>query len=645
MDARRERHSWSAAFTSESLHNLAEMYSPAPSDGDLDDALATQNAVYLGGDIGSGRHAAAWLALARRHDHARVVGVTVAPGRRLLQALDSDAFRPDHGHVVDAGAAGLDLMDLATLQERAGRAGATAIVIGPPLRRGSDLSSYAVRHRRAEAAEMLRRQLLFRVAQNSRCVGRCDACVRDCVPRWVHHCLDNRQLATYLRSGLAANEVESLAVAIAAEASADLDLDRLFGGLLPNQLRLQAREILRARDDENRDDGQRPGGNVAYRRAFRVAFAVFDGVPMASVFSAAGSLAVLLRAESAPTDLAGLGVAGADGVDAEVDRLLPDGMRAAPDDQPSAGAPRTARVANEQLASALIDVAWNDFGLGDRMLTWLDGLIADPQPLLRDRAAMVAGRLGSYDFDRVSDLLIRRWGYGRLQRTHRAAGLALLQCAYDTRLHAPLRGLMQQWVRGNVYSRDSIAWAYAFGIGQLLPYAGIHHLRAVAGDASQRRNSLVAIGTENTYATSRAAELVGELVDWARSGEERVQRHAAQSFLRLARRSDESSTGLWPELLTRMRADDLAVKDVAELWMLALSYPASAASAWRVLTYWVMWGGRATAVADQVVAVIAELTTVPEMRRRLRHQIRHVWREQLSTNSLLPTIAETAGGV
>src|SRR4029453_17746679 len=97
--------------TSESLHNLARMYAPAPSDDDLDDALAGQNAVYLGGETGSGRHAAARLALARRHDHARVVGVTVAPGCRLVQALDSDAFRPDHGHVVDAGAGGLDLMD------------------------------------------------------------------------------------------------------------------------------------------------------------------------------------------------------------------------------------------------------------------------------------------------------------------------------------------------------------------------------------------------------------------------------------------------------------------------------------------------------------------------------------------------------
>ncbi len=646
IDPRREKYSSSAAFTGESLRRLADMYAVAPSDPDLDDALAVQSAVYLGGETGSGRHSAAWLALARRHGDDRVVGVTVAPGRTLVQAMDADTFRDGHGHVVDANTGAVpDLMDLATLQERAAKAQATVVVVGPPLRRGSDLGFYAVRHRRAEPVEMLRRQLLFRIGFHDKCLGDCSHCAGACVAPWVEQCLSDPDLTAHLGATMAAHEIEGVAVAIAEKAAVDLDLSQLLAGLLPDQLRLQAGDIVRAPDDEARDDGRRPGGTAAYRRAFRIAYAVFDGAPMASVFSAANRLSVPARPD-ASTPGADAGAPVREALDVEVDLLLPDGMRAATDDPMSPGSPRVAAMANEQLVPAILDVAWNDFGMGERLLTWLDVLTSDPQPLVRDRAAMVAGRLGSYDFESVFDSLVQRWASGRSQRLHRSAGLSLLQSAYDTRLHQQVRRRMQQWVfEGSINTRDSVAWAYAFGIGQLLPYAGIHHLRVVAHDASQRRNLLVAIGVERTYAPSRAAEIVGELVDWGRSGVERVQRHAAQSFLRLARRSGEAAEGLWPELLSRLRDDDLDVRQIAELWVLALSYPGSAAQAWRILTYWLMWGDRREVVADQVLATIRGIAVVPEIKVRIRHQLRHVWREQRPSSPLLDAVAAMIGEV
>jgi hypothetical protein len=172
-----------------------------------------------------------------------------------------------------------------------------------------------------------------------------------------------------------------------------------------------------------------------------------------------------------------------------------------------------------------------------------------------------------------------------------------------------------------------------------LPYAGLHDLRRVALDAWQRRSLLIAIGVEQTYARSRAAEIIGELVEWTRSDEERVQRHAAQSFVRLARRSAESSESQWPELLGRLRDGELGTEQVAELWILSLSYPPTASSAWRVLTYWINRAEHHPAVAQPLLDVVDSMTGVEQITVRLRHQMRHVWREQRPASPVLTGIA------
>jgi hypothetical protein len=88
-----------------------------------------------------------------------------------------------------------------------------------------------------------------------------------------------------------------------------------------------------------------------------------------------------------------------------------------------------------------------------------------------------------------------------------------------------------------------------------------------------------------------------------------------------------------------MRNGDITVEQIAELWVLSLSYPPVASLAWRVLTFWVNRAERVPAVATHLLAVIRSIAGVAEIAARLRHQMRHVWLEQRPPSVVLTDIA------
>jgi hypothetical protein len=243
--------------------------------------------------------------------------------------------------------------------------------------------------------------------------------------------------------------------------------------------------------------------------------------------------------------------------------------------------------------------------------------------------------------------LLRNWVGAPGAQLRNAAGIALLSSSRRPELHEPLRAWLQEWSeRGGARYRDSIALAYAWGMGRQLPYEGLTHLRSAAADQLQRRSFLIAWGVTKSYEPGRARAMVTELVDWARHGPERRQLHAARAFLLIARRTTTDPDPFWPELPQRMRTGDLPLHQVSELWALALTYPGTASLAWRVLSFWLDWAEIDRGVSDQVLAVIRSLAVVPEIRDRLRHQLVHVWREQQRLSSpLLSSLATAIEGV
>ena len=637
----RKSKSWLGVVPRDHVARLAAAYVPGPSDEELAKALRVRNVVYLSAHPGCGRYAAARFALARRHAHDRVAMIHVPPGERIVEAVDDDMYLEDHGHVVDAARAHeIEFIDLLSLDRQARERGATVVVVGPLADRGHDLGSYLLRHQRSTALAVFGRQLSHLLGERNLCVAECgDGCVRDCVPRYIDTCVGHAAVRRHLNETMPLEEAARIAAVLSA-APAGADLDELLADLFHQRMRAQAHIVLRASDDESRGDTQRWSADPEYRRAFRVAFAALEGAPMASVYRAAEQL-FRLQGD------VGEEIGPVAPKEFELDCLLEYGMQVPGRDAVAPGTPRVAQLANPELVPAMLDVAWNERGLGARLMRWLDTLAADGRQIVRERAAMVAGMLSFNDFDAVMEGLITPWARSRRIVLRQAAGLSLLSCAHNPAVRGKLQKLVDGWMgtSGSVYTRDSVAWAYAYGLGGRLPQPGLRHLRRIGEDSWQKRSFLLAIGVEQSYRRERAARVLGELRDWVAAGDEgrRLQVHAVRSFVRLARLETDLGAVRWPELLLRRHRDDLGEDVLADLWVAALSLPSSAASAWQAFTGWLMLGEHSAQVADELLRLIRRLVRDLAIRSRMAHQCDHVWRRQRPPSPLLDAAAAIIG--
>ena len=621
----KEAKGWNGVFSREQIDRLRAGYARSPSDADLAVCLKERSVVYLSAPPGWGRHAAARVALADRHAPDRVAMISIAPGQRIVDAVtEAKHFQEDHGHIIDATVAqSIEFADLMVVDQQAAERNATAVVIGPLAEQGHDLGLYLFPHRRSMPLDVFRSQLTYLLSGQQR-----DAEIET----WVAHPIVRR----HLNEALSLEEAARIAVVIggapAAEAEATLldDLD--------SWLRAQARVILRASDGEIRGDRQPWSGTSEYRRAFRLAFAALDGSPLSAVYHATDMLLAIERndppdAEPGPQ------------LDLEFDGLLSAGMRLPGRQVPRPGEPRPARLANSELVRAVLDVAWNERALSASLLRWFDQLAQDPHWDVRRRAALLAGLLCFSDFRNVMDGLVETWARSNRRNLRVAAGLSLLSCAHHPELRGDLIREVERWVTAEQtstsYTRDSVAWAYAYGLGTQLPYDGLRRLRRIARDGWQRRSLLVAMGVDGSYLPDRAGSILDELCTWLVDDEPYLPIHAARAFVQLARRQQADR----PDLLVLCHRGLIGEAQLAGPWSAALSLPATAAPAWTVLTSWLDRAETAADLAEPFLQLTWAVTRDPALRRRLAHQCRHVWREQRTPSSLLDAVTSIAGRV
>ncbi|GAA0499315.1 hypothetical protein Ade02nite_83150 [Paractinoplanes deccanensis] len=625
--------SWRGDLQRAHVEALIERYVRSRSDDDLKISLETRRVVYLNARPGSGRYAAAQVALAARHSVDRVARIQVAPGTRLAEVVDEqDYFADDHGHIIDAAEAhSIGFVDLLAIDKKIKGSNATVVVIGPFARRGHDLGPYLFEHRRSSAMDVFRGQLIAWLRGRKWCVGPCgDECRLDCVPGFVEAFTSTVAVSRHFDDSMTLDEASSIATALVAAAEPGMGLDDVLDEILRRRLWDQARALLRADDDEDRDDGRPWSGTADYRRAFRIAYAVLEGAPVSAVFHAADRLLEIQRGEGASVP--------AETTECELDCLLPAGMRGQDPAALPSGRARVARLANPELVPALLEVAWNERGLGSRLLRWLDGLAGNDRQIVRLRAAIVAGLLCFQDFDGVTRELVEPWVRSRQQRLRQAAGLSLMTCAREPALRGLIEDRLRAWTyEGNAYTRDSVAWAYAYGLGGQLPYDGLRRLRRIGADGWQRGSLLISLGVDETFRADRAAMVLDDLRSWidAPDDAKRLQVHAARAFVRLARRR----AGDGPELVRLAGLSAIDERRTAGLWAAALCLPSTAASAWAELTRWLVLSADVPGMDRRFLALMRELAGVPALRSRAAHQCRHVWRPQHPRNPLLPSLA------
>ncbi|WBB89785.1 hypothetical protein [Verrucosispora sp. WMMC514] len=623
------RRVWSETLSEATVLDLVKSYAPAGSDQQIDHSLKQRNLVCLSGPAGSGRFTSAVVASARRHG---ANGVNVIGVQQFTDLFQTKLVQKRGcGYVLrltDDDVRNLDGYALLGLAARAVAHGMTLLLVGDFSRRVQELAGHVVEHRPAPAGEVFRARLRRELA--GRCVGFCaDGCTAVCVEKYVDECASHPLLSGYLAGEPRPREVVPVVEAIAQSVPRARSLSERLAQLLPRQLRERAAHIL----DPQADDGASVGWSVEQVRAFRLSCVVLAGLTPAEIRLAADRL--VTRDE--PTQPVPVRLRGA-----TLDDLLGPTLRAVvvtPDEDWTTGGARLQFVpGSEQLRLAVLDVAWTDWWAPRALLDWLADLIRGDQPDVRQAAAAAIGWSAGRDVYAALDT-VRDLARERLASVRQAAAIVLVAIAMQPRLRQRVRVELDGWATGPAHLRDTVARAHELGLARLWPDAALTQLRLVASGRMQRWHNSVVRGLIEVYQGGHGAALLPALAQWTVDPSREVRLHAARALRTLAERWARPPRGHWPELLELARRGVVSPDDLATLWATALSLPETAYRAWRALGFWVNRADGQPEVAAHVLALLRlVLAGRPPLRRRLDHQLRHVWRPVMPGCVLLDDI-------
>ncbi|MEU5554338.1 hypothetical protein ABZ738_31655 [Micromonospora sp. NPDC047793] len=634
---------WSETLSATIVRDVVHGYAPAVSDQQLDRVLKQRHVVCLSGPAGSGRFTSALVGAARRHGLDRVGVLGVAQPADLLGGATGP--RSGCGYVLrltDEAVRGVDGYTLVQLASRAESEGVTLLLVGDFSRRARDLGGHVIEHRPAPAGDVFRARLRRELA--GRCVGFCaDRCDGECLERYVdEECARHPLLATYLAAEPRSREVVPVVEAIARTLPRAGQLTERLAQMLPQQLRERAARILDPQDGA----GIPVGWSGEQVRAFRLSCVVLAGLSTAEIRFAAGRLV----AADAPERPPGAPVPERSPATAvrlrgtALDDLLGATLRAAVVVEPADGwAVGGVRVqfatGSEDLRSAVLDVAWAEWWPPEVLLGWLADMVRTDLPEVRQAAAGAIGWSAGRDVRAALDA-VRDLARDRRAGVRQAAAIILVAMALQPRLRQRVRVELDGWAAGTAaHLRDTVARAHELGLARLWPDAALVQLRMVASARMQRWNNSVSRGLVEVYQGGNAAALVPDLAGWTRSSDREVRLHAARTLRVLAERWAPAPREQWPELLDLARAEIVSPHDLAELWATALSLPETAYRAWRTLGFWLDRADGQPEVAGHVLALLRLVVAGrPPLRRRLDHQLRHVWRPVMPRKPLLDDV-------
>ncbi|SCL29518.1 hypothetical protein [Micromonospora inyonensis] len=619
---------WCEELTATQVRQMGDGYAPTATDELLDQAINRDPLVRLAGADGSGRHSTACLALARRYGPDRVAVLTAAD---LADLAGVDGlFTSGVGYVVpDPGPPGVDGLVLAGLATRAANRRCTVILLTAG---GTEygLSVPTVVHRAPAPVDVFAAQLWRHLRGD--CLGACAGeCQGDCVQSYLDdECLSQPALKAYLAGTPRPWEVVQVVAAIAERTPSGNRLARALDQLLPQQVRQRAREILAPSADTY------PGG-ADHLRAFRLSCAVLAGQTVTEIHDAAHRL--LRPYLDEPVSGPDAGLRGPD-LDALLGGVLSQAVVIEPDDVASSRRRLRFRPTEEELRRNLLDVAWSEWA-PERLLGWFGALARSTDSAIRQAGAAAIGWAAGRDVD-AALALVDDLARAQRARVRQAAGIALVAMAMQRPLRHRVRTQLSRWASGRAYQRDTVARAYALGLARLWPDVALAQLRLAAQFRSQRWHNSVGRALVDIHESGQSALMLHELARWAVSGEPELCLHAARTFRLLAERWSPAPDDHWPELLDLLRANAVPLFDLVVLLRTALCLPATAYRSWRIVGYWINQADGRLGVADACLELLRAVITTPQLRRRLRHQVRHVWRPIMPQNRLLPAVAQLA---
>ncbi|WP_434743754.1 hypothetical protein [Micromonospora sp. SH-82] len=632
-------------LTVESVEQMAAGYAPAPDDHQLDHQLKRRRLVCLSGTVGTGRYTTACLASARDRgaDRVGVLGVD-----HLVDLLRPDGpIRHGHGHVLELDEAKvreLDGLTLIGLASRMETKNSTLILIGEFGSRTREVAEYLVEHRAPSTTEVFRVHLRQRL--RGRCVRWCKSgCQGDCAESYVERLLEHPLLTAHLAGECRTVEVVRLVEALDSHVIPETRFTEWLERWLPSRLRARATRIL------SLDDGEEDSSAVPpdQRRAFRIACAVLAGQPVTEMYAAAQRLSgaglagpPLVGQPDAPVQPPSAPVFAGSiraGLDVLLGPTLRQVVQTVDDRDPSGGRRLDFTPGNEVLRAPLLEAAWSDWWLPDQFLGWLADLVRSESPGVRQAAAGAIGLSARHSVHAALHT-VDRLARERRAGVRQAAAIALVAMAMQSELRQPIRAALDEWAAGGAaYLRDTVARAYALGLARIWPDIALLHLRLVAQVRGQRWHNSVVRGLVEVYSAGHAATVLPVLTEWTASEDTEVRLHAARALRVLADRSAASPFEHWPELLNLTRDGTVRLDDLATCWVAALSIPQTGYRAWRTLGYWLSLADGQPELSALLLRMLGlVMSGEAPLRRRLAHQLDHVWVINLPRTPLLADV-------
>ncbi|CCH32231.1 hypothetical protein ABZ816_34290 [Actinosynnema sp. NPDC047251] len=304
-------------------------------------------------------------------------------------------------------------------------------------------------------------------------------------------------------------------------------------------------------------------------RAFAIALAVFDGLPLATVAENATKLAKAIQAAEVPDSrdrtrkvFAVRTLSLAEQMAAEITTVVEDGDL-------GSLAVDVVRYRDPHRPRRVLQHIWLEYPEAHAVVrAWLRELGSSPDRDVRFRVGVAAGLLSLSEFEHTRRYVIERWADRNAAWERHAVLGALRLPAMQPEMQPLLARMIDQWLQGVKVTGRRVAAVAALGVLPIMTTAeSLKRLRKAADTDTPRMVIAIADAITNLVVEHDKLDAVlGELIKWSVSTKPAVRATALICVVQLSvylQVSEDGSTEPWPGLLW-VAEDDTRTADRAD---------------------------------------------------------------------------------
>ncbi|SER23050.1 hypothetical protein SAMN05216188_10962 [Lentzea xinjiangensis] len=361
------------------------------------------------------------------------------------------------------------------------------------------------------------------------------------------------------------------------------------------------------------------------QRAFAIALAVFDGMPVQVVSEAATELAKAIQAAEIPDRRARVREVFAVRRLSLVERVHAELTTSVEDSDFGSLTVQVVRYRDRRRPRRVLEHVWCEYPEAHQVVrTWLRDLGSSPDRQVRARAGVAAGLLSLAEFDHVRRHVLEPWADVRHDWERQAVIGALRLPTMQPELQPLINRMVTSWLRGKTATGRRIAAVAILGTLPIVEPARVLKLLRKAADTDEDA-MVIAISDSITNLAldpDRLGLVLEALERWTRARPIGVRAVGLTCVLQLCSFLEagvEGSAEPWPGLLWVAEGEHRDA--VVTLLARAMEAPFFMPETYEVIRRWVLIAQRDAAQREPLGALLADASRNPSRRRTLRHNL------------------------